>query len=363
MRRILAGIILCTLLALCGTPARVAAGDPPPDLSERLNEIFQNRAKWLLTEGTPPTLEDDYLPDSSRARWAIAHEKGKIKYVRSWAENRKVQFVEAKPSLYIKYLSGGDGRARYYIGESLALGYVYPGETAVNRFGVGSRHILELRRHGEKWVVASEWYSDPLGDDTEVPDVLPSLVPGPLPAPVAAPPEPPQQAAALWRKGYDRQKAIAYADKYCGLAAGCGNDHRYNTRYRNYTGDGGDCTNFLSQILRDGGGLRIPPGIIRVSNMAGYLQGSGKGWLVSRGPFQRVWKAATQKPGGFRDLVGPADAVAYQYKGKMEHFAFITGFDSHGYPMVNSHTADRYHVPFDLGWDRKTVYWFFKMAG
>ncbi|HWI53051.1 MAG TPA: amidase domain-containing protein [Symbiobacteriaceae bacterium] len=359
MRRIfgaLAGLALCFgLLVPGGSPTARAASDRP-DLTGRLKEIFQNRAKWLLSDGAPPPLEADYAMNSVRAKWAVQHEQGKIRYVRTWAEHRRVRFVEATPSLYIKYLSGDETRARFYVGQTLALGYVYPGEPEINRFGVGSRHILELRQQDGRWQVGSEWYSDPLGDESEAPAALPALAPGDS--------DPVQRAALLGarRKGYDRQGAIAYADKYCGLAWGCGNDHRYNVKYRNYTGDGGDCTNFLSQILRDGGGLRIPPGIIRVSNMAGYLQGSGRGWLAARGSLPQVWKQAARDPRGFTALVGPADLVAYQFKGKMEHFAIITGFDSHGYPMVNSHTADRYHVPFDLGWDRRAIFWFFRVS-
>ncbi|HWI62344.1 MAG TPA: amidase domain-containing protein [Symbiobacteriaceae bacterium] len=349
-------LVVVGLPCLSGVRASAAPQGSRPDLDGRLQEIFRDRAKWLLTEGTPPPLEADYLPGSARAKWAIHHERGKIRYVRLWAEGRRVKFVEAEPSLYIKYLGGDEERARFYVGQTLALGYVYPGEPAVNKFGVGSRHVLELRRQGEKWLVASEWYSDPLGDDTETPDTLPAGEVERLPVPA--------QETALWRKGYDRRGAIAYADKYCGLAWGCGNDHRYNTRYRNYTGDGGDCTNFLNQILRDGGGLRgVPKNLIRVSNMAGFLQGTGRGYLSARGPFQAVWKRAAKDPRGFQSIVGSADLVAFQLKGKMEHFAVITGFDTHGYPLVNSHTADRYHVPFDLGWDRKTIYWFFRVAG
>ncbi|HYF91943.1 MAG TPA: amidase domain-containing protein [Symbiobacteriaceae bacterium] len=351
-RTVCMAILVAFVVFVAGESAAAAAA---PELTDRLQEIFQARARWLLTDGAPPPLEADYVPGSARAKWAINHERGKIRYVKLWAEGRKVKFVEAAPSLYIKYLSGDENKARFYVGQTLALGYVYPGEKQVNRLGVGSRHVLELRRHEGKWLVASEWYSDPLGDDTEVPDAVPTeLLPPDPAAPTALPGR---------RKGYDRQGAIAYADKYCGLAWGCANDHRYNQKYRNYTGDGGDCTNFLSQILRDGGGLRVPKNIIRVSNMAGYLQGSGRAWLVMRAPFRQAWKRAAQDPRGFQAMVGPADLVAYQVGGKMEHFAIITGFDSHGYPLVNSHTADRYRVPFDLGWDRRTVYWFFRVNG
>jgi hypothetical protein len=364
-QRALVWVLLFLLFLSVQMPVQAAAGGPQVDLTDRLNEIFRLRSQWLITGDSPPPIDADFVPNLAKAKWALNHEHGKIRYMQIWAKNRGVQFVEATPSLYIKYLGGDEKRARFYIGQTLALGYVYPGESAVNRFGVGSRHVLELRLEGDKWLLASEWYTDPLGDDTEVPDVTPALVPpdadrraglrGAAYLAAAAVP-----AAAP--KGYDRDGAIAYADRFCGLAWGCGNDHRYNRRYRDYNGNGGDCTNYVSQALREGGRLPVPS-IIRVSNLAGYLQGTGRARLVARAPFQELWKRVAKEPKGFQSLVTKADVIAYQEKGKLEHFAIITGFDTRGYPLVNSHTADRFRVPFDLGWDRKTVYWFLHING
>lgn len=342
---------------LIAAAPRVSANPENVDLTPRLQEIYELRARWLLTGESPAPLEGDYLPDYNPAKWAIQHEQGKIRYVKQWAENRNVRFVHARPTVRVTLLRSSPDRARFYVTQSLSLGYSYPGEERVNKLGVGTRHIIELRRREDRWLIATEWYTDPLGDDTEVPDVTPALIPNPLlPATAAL-----QTASGdIAAKGYDREGAVRYADEYCGVAWGCGNANRYNPRYRDFNGVGGDCTNYASQVLREGGGLSVPI-ITRVESLAAHLQHSGRATLVARGPFNKLWKKASSRPEGFAPWLKKGDLIAYQEKGKLEHFAVVTGFDTRGYPLINSHSVDRYHVPFDLGWDRKTVYWLLRM--
>ncbi len=356
-KRVGIGALLVVLMMALLVPVSRAEGETE-DLTPRLLEIFELRARWLLTDEAPPPIERDYLPESKTAKWAMSHEHGKLRYMKQWAQNRKVRFVHSKPTIKVKQLKVTPDRARFYVAQSLALGYVYPNEEQINMFGVGTRHIIELRRQGDKWLISLEWYTDPLGDDTEVPDVTPALVPDtPFPATPVLQRVPAGPVAA---KGYDRDGAVRYADEYCGVAWGCGNSNRYNTNFRDYNGVGGDCTNYVSQALREGGGVKVPI-ITRVDTLAAHLQHSGRASMVARGAFQQLWKEAASRSEGFGRWIKKGDLVAYQEKGKLEHFAIVTGFDSRGYPLVNSHTADRYHVPFDLGWDRKTVYWLFKV--
>lgn len=349
---------LVVLLPFVAGPEAAAANaqTDTEDLTLRLQEIYQRRAQWLLTDGTPPPIDEDYLPDSKTAKWALNHEHGKIRYMKQWAENRGVRFVESQPTIRVQKIKSTPEKVRFYVAQTLALGYVYQGDERINQFGVGTRHIVELQRKGDKWLISLEWYTDPLGDDTEIPDVSPALVPsGPL-VPDFARRFATSHAAA--EKGYNREGAVRYADQYCGLAWGCGNEHRYNPRYKDYNGVGGDCTNFISQVLREGGGLRVPI-ITRVDALAGHLRHTGLANLVKRGEFRTLWKEAKANPDGFAPWITTGDLIAYQEKGKLEHFAIVTGFDSAGYPLVNSHSADRFRVPFDLGWDRRTVYWLF----
>lgn len=356
-RRLTVLLLTClfTISAVVSDPRHAIGAAPArPDLAERLGEIYQRRAQWLLTDANPPPLEAEYHPDRRTAAWALKHEQGKIRYLRLWAENRGVKFIEARPQIRVRYLSGNAERARFYVAQSLMLGYVYPGEEARNRFGVGTRHIIELRKKDDRWLIALEWYTDPLGDDTETPDISPATVTGSLPPPS------PDPVGARARGGYDRAGAVRYADQYCGLAWGCGNEHSYNTRFRNYDGEGGDCANYASQVLRLGGKLNVPI-ILRVSALASHLQYTGRAAVTARQPFHTLWKRATALEGGFRSMIRPGDLIAHQDKGKLVHFSVVTGHDSRGYPLVNSHSADRYRAPFDLGWDRRVVYWFFRM--
>lgn len=350
-------LLVVSFLLLLGPTATAASETTETvDLTPRLQEIYERRAQWLLTGGTPPPIEEDYLPDSKTANWALHHEHGKIRYMQQWAKNREVRFVESKPTIKVQKVKSSPDKARFYVAQSLALGYVYPNDETVNQFGVGTRHIIELRRQGDKWLIALEWYTDPLGDDTEVPDVTPARVPN---APrLSGPAQGLPASSAAAGKGYDREGAVRYADQYCGIAWGCGNENRYNPRFKDFNGVGGDCTNYVSQVLREGGGLKVPI-ITRVDSLAGHLQYTGLANLVRRGEFNALWKEAKSQSEGFAAWVTLGDLVAYQEKGKLEHFGVVTGFDSAGYPLINSHSADRFHVPFDLGWDRKTVYWLF----
>lgn len=334
--------------------------DPPepekPDLTPRLREIYERRARRFLTDWEGPPLEEDFLLERKTAQWALLHEEGKYRYVKAWAEARGVRFVEARTRIWVKELKMTEDRARFYVAQALQLGYQYPGEEAVNRFGVGSRHIVELHRTADgRWLIGLEWYSDPLGDETEAPAELPARRSSGNRGNSGL-----HAVTALAAQRYDRRGAVEYADTYCGLAAGCGNDHKYNPKFRNYMGEGGDCANFVSQALRYGGKLQMPL-FTRADALIGHLRYAGKGDLAVRGDFGTVWRIAAGRPEGFRSFLKPGDVLGYEEKGKMTHVALITGFDSRGYPVANSHTADRYRVPFDLGWDRKTIYWFVAM--
>jgi len=348
-----------------------------PDFPALLKEIYQRRARRFVEGPAGPPLQDDFLLEKKTAQWALAHEEAKYKYVETWARERGVRFVEARSDIWAKELKVTEDRARFYVAQTLQLGYQYPGEEVVNRFGVGSHHIIELHRTADgRWLIGLEWYSDPLGDETETPAETPKRRPaagGPRRA-LAGGPETLDAAAAaagavgtsagaateLAARRYNREGAVQYADTYCGLAAGCGNGNKYNPKFRNYMGEGGDCANFVSQALRHGGNLPVPY-FTRVDGLISHLRYAGLGDLVARGDFGTVWQIAAGKPSGFRSFVKPGDVLAYQYKGKMAHVALITGFDSRGYPVGNSHTVDRYHVPFDLGWDKSTIYWFVQM--
>ncbi|UVI33412.1 amidase domain-containing protein [Paenibacillus spongiae] len=246
--------------------------------------------------------------------------------------------------------------------QSLKLSYVYDDRNLPEQsMGIGTRHAVVLKKMGARWFVSSEWYLDPLEEN---PNLIPESVDGYAPAKV------PRPGLSLGRH-YNRQRAVAYANKYAGIAWGAGNNHRYNPRYLDYTGKGGDCTNFASQVIGDikeGGGLRMSQGWryyypkggsqswVQTDAFKNFLIRSGYGTVIANGHYSDLLKPSKKYAHGAISRLMPGDLIAYVMKGDVDHFSIVVDFDDNGYPLVNSHTADRYRVPFDLGWDKHTKY-------
>lgn len=135
-----------------------------------------------------------------------------------------------------------------------------------------------------------------------------------------------------------------------------------NSAYKDFTYEGGDCANFASQVLTDKKAGGIPTdwnwcysqgkgtrAWVQAEALVHHLIYSGLAALVKRGSFQEVFEAI--------NLLEPGDIIGYEEKGEIVHVSIVVGRDAGGYMVVNSHTADRYHVPWDMGWDRRNLYW------
>jgi len=59
-----------------------------------------------------------------------------------------------------------------------------------------------------------------------------------------------------------------------------------------------------------------------------------KASIIAQGPYDKVLEAS------YRLLAG--DYIAYEEKGEIAHISIVTGADSKGYALVNSHNSDRY---------------------
>ncbi|WP_367760500.1 amidase domain-containing protein [Ammoniphilus sp. 3BR4] len=185
--------------------------------------------------------------------------------------------------------------------------------------------------------------------------------------------EPSVQVTPVQSNGrYNRKRAVIYANKYAGSAWGAGNRNQYNDRYRDYTDEGGDCTNFASQVIGDpieGGGLQMLPNWhfspqsggtvswIRTDSFKDFLLYGGYGQLIASGYFEDVTKPTPSFPKGAIHELKPGDLIGYEMKGDLDHFSIVVGTDDHGYLLVNSYTWDRYRMPWDIGWDNKTKFW------
>jgi hypothetical protein len=325
-----------------------------------LTELFAARAQ-LLIQDNPETIRKFYLDATQTSIYAFQHEENRSKYLKTWASTRGVKFTNAEASIRITRQLEHKETAKISLVDTLKLTYEYVGlNLAPQHFGVGTRHGLTLKKINGSWHVFSEWYSDPIDEN-------PNLVP------VQANKQPDLQPEIMHavNKKYNRWRAVAYADKYAGGAWGAENEHKYNKKYKDYTHFGGDCTNFASQVIGDpaeGGGLPMTSSWyyryknggseawVRTDSFKNFLVYRGYGRIVAKGSFKDLFKPNARFPKGAFAQLMPGDLITYEIEGDVDHFCILTGWDANGYPLVNSHSGDRFHVPWDLGWDKYTQY-------
>lgn len=347
-------------------PVQPAVDDP----RRWLAAAFQLRARALLT-GDADSLAPLYDLNTESGRAAWEHQQGRIRYVRDWASRRGVTLAESRAEVRILSLTVEGGVAKARLVQRAGFAYRYRQPEAVHRFGIGTRHQLELVRTASGWKIRRDEYTDPLEEDTLVRDVSPAC------GPLLLDPQASLAAAvgASWPPGaYRRRAAVAYADRYCGAAWGCGNGGRYNPRYPDFNDQGGDCTNFVSQVLGDPRAGALPqtaewrydpaarqPSVAWVQTDAFARFLASRARLLAKGTYEEVRRPQPGQPGGPLGALRPGDVIGYEEQGNLVHFAVVTGRDPAGVPVVNSHTADRYRVPWDLGWDRRTIFWLFAL--
>lgn len=344
------------------------------EIQTAIEEMFQSRSMAVITGAGPGEALACYDTTVMLGRWALSHEQKKLNYIQSWAQKRGVMITEAVPALSIPWSRVQGNSAELVLFQTLQIGYVYPGESAVNRFGIGTRHWMGLVRMDGKWLIQKDFYTDGLGDDTLAPNPTPAeglaaveQVENYLPAPNESP-----------GKNFDRESAVRYADQYAGLAWGAGNNHQYNPRYRDFNDRGGDCTNFVSQCLADAEGGKLPmDGIwrynradssgsrawVQAESFGDWVLYGGCGQRVARGTFSELNSPGEEFPRGAVRELQKGDVIGYGKKSSSKHLAIVVGYDSKGYPLVNAHNVDRYHCPWDLGYDITTVFHLYRING
>lgn len=337
-----------------------------------VSHLFTDRARYLVHHDKDQ-LKKYYVEDSRSSRNALDRETYRANYVKAWAEHRGVHFTDAQSDVRIRRINKRDHEVSISAVQSLRLDYTYNDKNLpVQSFGIGTRHAFTLTNKNGHWQVLREWYLDPLEENPKLISDSKGMVLRPQEASMGDSTQQNAEGTSSNRKQrYNRQKAVEYANEYAGAAWGAGHNHRYNSKYRDYSGQGGDCTNFASQCIGDkeeGGGLSMKGDWCYIPSAGGsrtwvqtdafknFLLHSGYGSVITTGSFKQIVTSSDRYPNGAIAALQPGDLIAYVMKGDVDHFAIVVGFDVLGYPLVNCHTADRYRVPFDLGWDKHTKY-------
>ncbi|MFZ5974835.1 MAG: amidase domain-containing protein [Bacillota bacterium] len=331
------------------TPAATA----PPGMSDQavmalIEDVIAVRNSSLL-KGDLETIKKFYDTKVQNGLYAYDHEVKKTKYLQNWAQKQGVAFTYITAKIQKKWINHKGDRITANFLASTEYRYAYKDRPQEgNMLRIGTYHEIVFQRRDRAWLITREWYTDPFADSLDLENIDAQENREYILS---------QKAAESLDLNERRLKAVEYADAYCGAADSGENSYSYNKKYKNYNSMGGDCANYASQVLHEGGRFKktgswnyAKDGSRAWLNAQGfkdYLIYSGRGSLIASGSYSEVLKASYK--------LLPGDIVAYQKNGKVKHVSVVTGADSRGYALVNCHNTDRYRVPWDLGWSDSKI--------
>lgn len=318
-------------------------------LNSEIQNIFIHRNNALLGANSD-SLEKLYNTEIRNGLWAYEHELKKMKYLHQWSDKQGIEFTNIDSDTIIRYVKEkGEGLSLNVL-VSTEYTYVYEdSKTNFNTFRIGAYYSIDIIQRFDSWMINREWYTDPFADSLHLDEIksqeLQELILS-------------KQSKDLKDLNDRRIKAVEYADEYCGAASLPEYGYKYNPNYRDYNNSGGDCANFASQILYEGGQFsknytwNYERGAgsktwLNASSFNSYMLNSGRASTIARGSYENVLEPSYK--------LLPGDYIAYEKNGKVTHISVVTGIDSKGYALVNSHNTDRYRVPWDLGWSNKSI--------
>lgn len=345
--------IILTVVCLCIITSNkeivLAKSESNEDLKNFVSNIFTMKSKSVLTEDLD-SIHSIYDTNTKYGQWAYEYEETKVKYINNWAKKQGVQFTEITPKVIFKKAKVGEKSSSFYVLCNTEYKYIYLDQPdIINSSRIGTYHSIQLSKKNDEWIITKEWYTDPFADSLKIEDIKMDTIKECIIS---------QPARDLTNINERRKSAIEYAEKYCGAATPGDNEFKYNKSYRDFNPEGGDCANFASQILHEGGkfkknstwnydkGSATGPWI-NADKFTNYMIYSGRASVIAKGSYEQVYKASYK--------LLPGDFVAYEKKGDITHISVVTGADSKGYSLVTCHNTDRYNVPWDLGWSNKNM--------
>lgn len=329
--------------------------NPHPLSEEELQAKFLEILKGILESRNQDLLKTDiehlkdlYDTHIKTGLYAFEHEEIKAKYLKNWADKQGITFHDIHSQIHMrKVRDRGNGLFGMTCNVATEFTYSYTDSPeAITSFKLGTSHYIHLQEKDGTYKIAKEWYTDPFADSLDITNEKSEEM----------------KQFILNHKAPDykiderTQKAVDYAHMWCGIGEG-ENLFRYNKKYLNCNPRGGDCANFASQILYEGGGFKKngtwnytndgTKAWLNAQAFKNYWVGSGRASYIAKGSYKEVYQSAYQ--------LRPGDIVAYEKKGRITHVSTVTGLDSKGYPLVTCHNTDRLLVPYDLGWSNKSI--------
>lgn len=319
------------------------------EVKTEVEQIFQNRSKAIISQDLE-YIQSIYDLNTKFGTWAYEYEQKKMKYINSWGEKQGVKFTQITPKIKFRRVRGNNNSFSINLQCIYEYKYIYEDNPLVeNSSSIGTYHNMQLVNKDGVWIITKEWYKDPFGDSLNLENIKVASIKEFILS---------QLDRNVFDIGQRRRDAAAYAEKFCGAGGDELNGLLYNKKYRNYNSLGGDCANFASQILAEGGKFRrnsawnydsggATRSWVNADGFKAYMTDSGRASVIAYGNYDKVYKASYK--------LLPGDFVAYEKKGDITHISVVTGSDSRGYSLVSCHNTDRNNVPWDLGWSNKKI--------
>ena len=354
---------LIIFILLCSTiityfPKTISADteSTKDEMKKYVENIFLIKSKSVLTEDLD-SIHSLYDTSTRNGQWAYEYEERKVKYINNWAQKQGIKLTSITPKIVFRKANVGEKVCSFYILCNTEYNYIYPDEPLkVNSCKIGTYHSFQLTKKDGEWIITKEWYTDPFADSLQLENIKVDSIKEYIKS------QPARDFSNLDKR---RVSAIEYAKKYCGAASTEDTKFKYNKDYRDFNPEGGDCANFASQILHEGGKFKKnaswnydkgspSASWVNADKFTSYWLYSGRASLISKGSYEKVYKDSYK--------LLPGDFVAYEKKGDITHISVVSGADSKGYTLVTCHNTDRCDVPWDLGWsDKKMKFWLIRV--
>lgn len=331
--------------------------DVKEEIKNFIEKIIGDRNKAIVT-GEREGIKIVYDMATKYGQWAFESEEKKMIYLHNWEQKQGVNITEIVPKVVVTRIKEKEeGGFKVNFTCSTEYRYIYedvPSEINISR--IGTYHVIGLVYKDGRYLINKEWYTDPYADSLNLENIKVDDI----------------KEFIMTQKKRDfatlderRIAAKEYADQFCGAAAEEEFGFKYNKKYKNFNPDGGDCANFASQILHEGGGFKknrawnynkgeATAAWVNADKFKEYWVYSGRASVIAYGTYEKVYKASYQ--------LLPGDFVAYEKKGDIKHISMVTNADSRGYALVTCHNTDRNDVPWDLGWSDKNIkFWLIRV--
>ena len=198
-----------------------------------VTQLVQQEDQVTLT-GDRLALEKLFLPHRASAIRAYDKTLQRMTSIADWARARRIHCDGVSVTMRIGPINWPSAtEVRVHGADEVRYRYHYlTGHRSSAWFGLGVYHWYVLKDVHGRWYIVADTFIEPLNQDTRLKgSTVPAVV----------------HLQREYRRGHGRTRPSIAA-----RPPGCGHSNRYHPQHPDFNWNGGDCTNFISQVLAAG---------------------------------------------------------------------------------------------------------------